>query len=452
MRKIVVSALMGCLILASLHFQPVRAADLYVSTSGTDSGNCTILPCKTITYALSQAGSGDTIHVAAGTYNTALGEDFPSGGFDIDFNLTLIGAGASTTIIDATGSGGAIFDVDDAIFNISGFTLMGAEGSGRPLWYEDGSSGTAENNIIRNNGGDGIHVHNITENGLTISGNKIIYNGNDGIGLDTDTENPIIITNNTISNNEDDGIDNEGEEGGAYPTITNNIITHSGDEGIQWWYDEYYMSPTGKSDSEKNDDEKTGKSDRIEPRRLTVFGDGEYDISYNDVWGNECDNYMDMDDLTGIDGNISEDPLFSGDFHLYCGSPAINAGDNQASGIPKFDLDGNSRIQDGIIDMGAYEGCVTEFARHPQLPSLLPTTQNHISEGNGLLKQTNDLLKQAQDKGKDCTQCEKMINEAKELLDKAKAHIATPIYANNLALQALEKLKQAIDCLKALLG
>lgn len=88
----------------------------------------------------------------------------------------------------------------------------------------------------------------------------------------------------------------------------------------------------------------------------------------------------------------------------------------------------------------------------PQLPSLLSTAQNHISEGNGLLKQADDLLKQAQDKGKDCTQCEKMIDEAKELLSRAIASLTNPIHANNLAMQALEKLRYALDCLKALLG
>lgn len=91
--------------------------------------------------------------------------------------------------------------------------------------------------------------------------------------------------------------------------------------------------------------------------------------------------------------------------------------------------------------------------RHrPQMPSLLPTVQNHISEGSDLLKQANDLFSQAKTKGVDTAQCEKMINEAKALIDKSKASLANPVYANNIALKAIGELKQAISCLKASLG
>ena len=60
-------------------------------------------------------------------------------------------------------------------------------------------------------------------------------------------------------------------------------------------------------------------------------------------------------------GNTNADPLFidaaNGDYHLQAGSPCIDAGDNSA--IPAgviVDLDGNPRIINGIVDMGAYEG------------------------------------------------------------------------------------------------
>ena len=36
------------------------------------------------------------------------------------------------------------------------------------------------------------------------------------------------------------------------------------------------------------------------------------------------------------------------------GSPCINAGTNAYAPMP-FDLDGNSRIHDGTVDMGCYE-------------------------------------------------------------------------------------------------
>lgn len=66
------------------------------------------------------------------------------------------------------------------------------------------------------------------------------------------------------------------------------------------------------------------------------------------------------DSALGIDGgfNIDSDPLFLdasiGDLHLLPYSPAINAGDNSLI-TTATDLDGNPRIFDITVDMGAYE-------------------------------------------------------------------------------------------------
>jgi hypothetical protein len=57
-------------------------------------------------------------------------------------------------------------------------------------------------------------------------------------------------------------------------------------------------------------------------------------------------------------GNITNAPMFvdtnAGNYRLQAGSPCVNAGDN-ASVQGAFDLDGNPRIQNGVVDMGAYE-------------------------------------------------------------------------------------------------
>jgi hypothetical protein len=57
-------------------------------------------------------------------------------------------------------------------------------------------------------------------------------------------------------------------------------------------------------------------------------------------------------------GNITNDPAFvnaaAGDFHLQSNSPCLNAGNNgYVTGAT--DLDGNARIVNGVVDMGAYE-------------------------------------------------------------------------------------------------
>ena len=57
--------------------------------------------------------------------------------------------------------------------------------------------------------------------------------------------------------------------------------------------------------------------------------------------------------------NIDADPLFvsqaAGDLHLVAGSPCLDTGNNSANS-ETTDLDGEARIQNGTIDMGAYEG------------------------------------------------------------------------------------------------
>jgi hypothetical protein len=84
--------------------------------------------------------------------------------------------------------------------------------------------------------------------------------------------------------------------------------------------------------------------------------------------------------------------------------------------------------------------------------SILPLANTNMTKASSLQTEANDLLSQAKSKGLDTSTCEKMINEATELLNKAKKFIANPIAANYHALKAAEKLMQAIDCLKALIG
>jgi hypothetical protein len=70
-------------------------------------------------------------------------------------------------------------------------------------------------------------------------------------------------------------------------------------------------------------------------------------------------------DQTGLNGNISADPLFldpaRGDYRVRMASPVIDAGNDAAPEIPPVDLSGGSRIVDGNgdgvdrVDMGALE-------------------------------------------------------------------------------------------------
>ncbi len=77
-------------------------------------------------------------------------------------------------------------------------------------------------------------------------------------------------------------------------------------------------------------------------------------------WSGGNYTYCDTTPLPAGVGNISTDPLFGdSQYRLAGGSPCINAGNNGLATEPT-DLDGNSRILNGIVDMGAYE-----FAGYP---------------------------------------------------------------------------------------
>jgi len=95
-------------------------------------------------------------------------------------------------------------------------------------------------------------------------------------------------------------------------------------------------------------------------------------IKFNNVWNNTPDNYGfavpgvaeltygGQADHTGIDGNISQDPLFvdiqTDDYHLQTGSPCVNAGDPAIVPVPgETDIDGEPRMYAARIDMGADE-------------------------------------------------------------------------------------------------
>ncbi|MCB0114458.1 MAG: DUF11 domain-containing protein, partial [Caldilineaceae bacterium] len=79
------------------------------------------------------------------------------------------------------------------------------------------------------------------------------------------------------------------------------------------------------------------------------------------VWNTNCgadggDNLVDADPLFVSSVAPADAPTAVGDLRLQPGSPAIGAGDNGLiPGGVSTDLDGNARIQQGTVDLGAYE-------------------------------------------------------------------------------------------------
>ncbi|MCA9071746.1 MAG: DUF4347 domain-containing protein, partial [Planctomycetaceae bacterium] len=204
--------------------------------------------------ASNNTSGADDIFLSAGTYTLTLGSGDDSaqqGDLDILDNLTITGANAGTTIIDAAGID-RVFHVQNnsTIVSMSGLTIRGgsALNNGAGVFVDNSSTLNLTDVILTDNNGnsgDGgaIHVqgtlnlnrvllsNNTADNGagvyfhgadggslinVTISGNTAT---SQGAGIWTDTS--ITVTNSTITAN------NASEAGGIYQKSGTVVLTNT---------------------------------------------------------------------------------------------------------------------------------------------------------------------------------------------------------------------------------
>ena len=143
MRRLLGIALIVSISTTFIEPNAVLAATRSVAPGGTDNNNCISSPCRTIGYAIGQATSGDTLTVAAGTYTEH--------DITISKNLTITGAGAATTILDAAQAGRGITIASVAV-TISGLTIKNGSA---PLQNGGGILNTGQlilnNDVVQNN-------------------------------------------------------------------------------------------------------------------------------------------------------------------------------------------------------------------------------------------------------------------------------------------------------------
>ncbi|TGO02349.1 hypothetical protein PN36_26485 [Candidatus Thiomargarita nelsonii] len=155
--------------------------------------------------------------------------------------------------------------------------------------------------------------------------------------LDTTT-----LINNTIANNEANS-ETYGKGGGIYLELRDDTDTAYIYNNIIW----NNSAAAQANDLYLNND----GNNNFMPSPVEIFSN-DFDQSANGFY---------IAILIAIDpSNLNNlDPLFldpgNGDYHLLAGSPCIEAGDNNAPSIPTTDKDGNPRIVNGIVDIGAYE-------------------------------------------------------------------------------------------------
>lgn len=216
----------------------------------------------------------------------------------------------------------------EIVDNLIEYNEAGTFGGGGINVYGSSEPRIRNNIIRRNTSSRGAGIAVLSGSKPVISTNLIVDNF-DGAGILCVGTAPDII-HNTIANNTarwySGGIHCEY---GASPLIKHNIISSNGDGyGIQVY---------GSTPSEPT-------------------------IRFNDIWNHPLGNYHpDIGDQTGVNGNISANPVFvdaqGGDYHLAVSSPCINAGDPNYSLLPgEMDFEGDSRILGQYVDIGADEG------------------------------------------------------------------------------------------------
>jgi len=226
--------------------------------------------------------------------------------------------------------GGGIFCYSDAIISRCLITENHADGYST---FDYGGGG-----IYCEDGGTVINACSITKNTAYDNGGGINCHWGD-----------VIVQNCMIMENSADG--HGTSHGGGifcshvcYPiTITNCTLVDNYSLGGGGGFYEYY-SPYARI------------TNCILWGNNTPAGD-------NQISGNADVTYSDVQDGWPGEGNIEEFPFFvetpidstDRDFHLYYHSPCRNAGNNSAPGLPAEDFEGDPRIADGKVDMGADE-------------------------------------------------------------------------------------------------
>jgi len=339
---------------------PVLGTRYIHGETGSDTSDCrdSLAPCQTIGYGLQQAGTGDELHIGAGTYPENLVIDGETlllrGGYAVDSSG--FAEGGADTVVDG-GHNGRTFYIHDgstvvleqmrirngvapeescwgAGVNVEGAHVtirhayihdnqavctsgMSGGGAGGGLSAQDGAGPAIllveDSFILDNEAGDHGSVLN-SNDVTTVVFTNVVASGNTynqlAIG-DSDFR----MVNSTVVGNQADGLALLDFDTASNISVLNSILWDSGGIGCG-------------------------------------HGGGSCEITYSIVEGG----------WPGA-GNLDADPLFvdpaGGDYHLRQGSPGIDSATD--AGAPDHDLDGTPRPIDGdgdstaTTDMGAFE-------------------------------------------------------------------------------------------------
>ncbi|MDM5225427.1 right-handed parallel beta-helix repeat-containing protein [Cytobacillus sp. NJ13] len=256
-----------------------------------------------INTAFAGANPGDTIRVAAGTFDEVV--VIPAG---LD-RLRLFGAGIGQTILDGTGSAGSGITVDSAFVTISGFTVRDYSSNGILI---DTSDNIIRDLETRNNGEDGIFIVSIAERNLVLN-IKATENGSDGIQVDGDNN---YVVECKFIENEDAGMDIRGTNNLA---IRNRSIGNLGN-GLEVDGGHVVIDNVSRNNERNGIDTFTGGNlifgNRFNRNSLggIVLADDNNNLVFNNNVKNNSDDGIDLDggDNNRVIGNKVKKNAFTG--------------------------------------------------------------------------------------------------------------------------------------------
>ena len=392
---------------------------------------------QTVQAGLDAASAGDEVWVAANTYVERItlrsGVEL-YGGFDgTELFRSQRDVAAHETIID--GYRGIVVTAPSGATpttRIDGFTIRNGE-----AYASDGagvrcynSSPTINNNIIRDGGagdhGGGIYCHSSS---AVITRNVFINNGGSDFGgaIYCTQSSPLIAGNTMRSNRSGDhgagiccvsgssplimgnlilGNVATGVGGGIYchqssPNIVSNVIagnqSASNGGGIYCSESTPILVNNTITRNEAFDDGGGIYCNAASPLIVNTIiafnssgvfneGSGTPTLRNNCIYANSAYVVSGLADPIGIDGNFATDPMIAGaafgSLHIQPDSPCVNAGDNDVIQGGWVDGDGQPRIQDEVVDVGADESDGTVWTDTPSHIVRVSTSGDDASDGS----------------------------------------------------------------------
>jgi hypothetical protein len=339
--------------------------------NGNDSNNCQTAEtaCKTIGHAISLALSGDSIIVAAATYTENL---------TISISLSILGAGANTTIIDG-GAKASVVNISQGNVTLYGITIRnGAARYGGGI-SNGGNLSVIASTISGNKAtirfclyrqicsalGGGIY----NSNSLTIGSSAVVGNSVEGsyrsgcsfnnfcltYGGGIFNQGKMIMSNSTVANNLSDSGNARAAGGGIFnqgsAVISNDTVSGNSSNGVGSGI--YTSGSTTLQNSVVADSSYANCYG-------TMISNG-----YNLSSDNSC-NFNGRGDLNNTNPNLGALGYYGGTTQtipLISGSPAIDGGNpagctDGLGNLLKTDQRGMPRPDPedaGGCDMGAYE-------------------------------------------------------------------------------------------------